>query len=716
MRLAPRIPGILAGAAALLGAAGCDGGGTPRPAPAPGRSFAPGDTVPGHVLRPPSGSLSDVKAVGTHDATTGTWTVTFERPLTTTDTTNDVQFSAAGGAYDFNVALFDNEDGWAGGAGMVNEAGAAFTATIPAASGALSFPLGWPTKVTAMSGQRTAAGTIQLTVSWADSTPDVRRYEWVYDGTSWRREMTKREDMVAIVWAMAAGTPLGTGGGTTGTGNCNGMCHAGSGMWAAANQVDLWHWQAARTNPYDTCDDALMDATIGDGRKLDAGTVAYRANIGSGGSQPASMAETDPGARALYLVDGPADARPALPLAPASAWEAGQRIPATVTRKAGAGSVADVAAVGTHSGGVWTVTFDRALSTADAANDIQFAPGNTYFFQVALFDAEDGRDMGNGMTLDSLRQNWAALPAAPGLATVGLNQVKNGLLQSVKVQTSAAGRIGVEVKWTDGDLDRSRYPWVFAGTGWFQDTTAKEDQVALLWALSANVPLGLGTGTTGTGMCGNMCHPPAMYTGVGTRVDLWQWRAGGTNPAGMAADRSLDDAVAGGFSDDTGTPVGYPNLALGPPPVPAWMADGDPGSGAVHLLEWLAGTRRAIPFVATVLPGGGGTGGGGGPGGPTASFSGQVNPMLAANCACHRNGGTAGGFNQDSYASILAGGNNNGTNPEVVPGNANGSLLFQKVSMTTPPVGARMPFGGPYLSQANQDLIRDWINQGALNN
>ncbi len=52
----------------------------------------------------------------------------------------------------------------------------------------------------------------------------------------------------------------------------------------------------------------------------------------------------------------------------------------------------------------------------------------------------------------------------------------------------------------------------------------------------------------------------------------------------------------------------------------------------------------------------------------------------------------------------------------VVPLDAAGSLLFRKVNCNSPGVGARMPRSRPALSNDEQRLIRDWINQGAIKN
>jgi hypothetical protein len=51
----------------------------------------------------------------------------------------------------------------------------------------------------------------------------------------------------------------------------------------------------------------------------------------------------------------------------------------------------------------------------------------------------------------------------------------------------------------------------------------------------------------------------------------------------------------------------------------------------------------------------------------------------------------------------------------VVPGSSAKSLMYHKVAGTQD-CGVRMPYGGPYLDQANIDLIRTWIDEGAPNN
>jgi len=54
--------------------------------------------------------------------------------------------------------------------------------------------------------------------------------------------------------------------------------------------------------------------------------------------------------------------------------------------------------------------------------------------------------------------------------------------------------------------------------------------------------------------------------------------------------------------------------------------------------------------------------------------------------------------------------------PAVVAGQADNSLIIKKLTLSVPPVGVRMPQGGPYLPDSTVQVIKDWINEGAPNN
>ncbi|VUX55720.1 conserved protein of unknown function [uncultured Woeseiaceae bacterium] len=52
----------------------------------------------------------------------------------------------------------------------------------------------------------------------------------------------------------------------------------------------------------------------------------------------------------------------------------------------------------------------------------------------------------------------------------------------------------------------------------------------------------------------------------------------------------------------------------------------------------------------------------------------------------------------------------------IEPGDPDNSYLIRKIEGTAGIVGARMPFGGPFLDQAAIDMIRQWVSEGAQNN
>ena len=57
-----------------------------------------------------------------------------------------------------------------------------------------------------------------------------------------------------------------------------------------------------------------------------------------------------------------------------------------------------------------------------------------------------------------------------------------------------------------------------------------------------------------------------------------------------------------------------------------------------------------------------------------------------------------------------------GMGTRVIPGNAAGSIMFEKIDPGTPaPCGSKMPLGLAPLTTAQADEIQSWINAGALN-
>jgi mono/diheme cytochrome c family protein len=106
----------------------------------------------------------------------------------------------------------------------------------------------------------------------------------------------------------------------------------------------------------------------------------------------------------------------------------------------------------------------------------------------------------------------------------------------------------------------------------------------------------------------------------------------------------------------------------------------------------------ASPSAATATPSGS----------AQVSYSKDIQPIFTQNCVrCH---GGRGGLYLDSYAHVMAGGV---TGPVIVPGSPQDSLLVKRIEGIVQP---QMPLGGPPLSQADINLIVNWIAEGAPDN
>jgi hypothetical protein len=92
---------------------------------------------------------------------------------------------------------------------------------------------------------------------------------------------------------------------------------------------------------------------------------------------------------------------------------------------------------------------------------------------------------------------------------------------------------------------------------------------------------------------------------------------------------------------------------------------------------------------------------------PVVNYYRDIEPILKANCeSCHQATMAAGGLRVDAPENLLQGG---ASGKAVVPGNADRSLLYTRLTVTTdkrmPPVGM--------VTEEQLALIRAWINLGA---
>jgi len=93
----------------------------------------------------------------------------------------------------------------------------------------------------------------------------------------------------------------------------------------------------------------------------------------------------------------------------------------------------------------------------------------------------------------------------------------------------------------------------------------------------------------------------------------------------------------------------------------------------------------------------------------TVDYSKDVKPLLRDHCyACHGALKQKARLRLDTAAAALTGG---AGGPAVVPGNAAGSLLVQRVTESDPE--SRMPAEGPPLTGRQVALLRAWIDRGA---
>lgn len=103
---------------------------------------------------------------------------------------------------------------------------------------------------------------------------------------------------------------------------------------------------------------------------------------------------------------------------------------------------------------------------------------------------------------------------------------------------------------------------------------------------------------------------------------------------------------------------------------------------------------------------------------PVDSTFTAVRSIVVARCAisaCHGTGSIQGGltFGGASYSQVRNASGDHGAVVNV--GSSATSNLYLKVT-PTPPFGDRMPRTGGFLSASQQETIRKWIDQGALNN
>ena len=223
---------------------------------------------------------------------------------------------------------------------------------------------------------------------WMDPTRSVTKQSWQFDGEKWVH-LPGNEDRIALLFEIARINKFATKG-------CAVTCHSPPDedreRWklatkTAAEKGDLWHWKAARSDPYNYADDAwLTVAGRPSGSYRETGRIKDR---GDGGdvknqtedkSRPRYMQNPaiDPSVPGFLLMDE------AVIITDYSIFKPGDIIPFRLPKKP-SGSRFDVKALSRYNGMGWTVMLYRKLDTGHE-DDVIFNPKKRYSFAMAVFD------------------------------------------------------------------------------------------------------------------------------------------------------------------------------------------------------------------------------------------------------------------------------------------------------------------------------------------
>jgi hypothetical protein len=95
------------------------------------------------------------------------------------------------------------------------------------------------------------------------------------------------------------------------------------------------------------------------------------------------------------------------------------------------------------------------------------------------------------------------------------------------------------------------------------------------------------------------------------------------------------------------------------------------------------------------------------------TFAKDIQPMLSQTCMpCHAGGKDAkGSYDLTGYAGVM--GNGSDSIPDVIPGKADSSLLYLRLTGALQP---QMPKARPPLNAGQLTTVKKWIDQGAKNN
>ena len=239
---------------------------------------------------------------------------------------------------------------------------------------------------------------LYLRFSWKDPTRSVTKESWQFDGQKWSH-LAGNEDRLALLFEITRIRNFGSQGCTV---TCHGpfrhpLSYYKLSTASLAEKGDLWHWKAARSDPYNHADDQwLTVAGEKSGRRNDAGKGGDIINETADQSRPLYMQDParKPSKPGFLLMDE------AVKITDYSVFKAADIIPYRLPKNL-IGSRGDIKAMSRYADGGWTLILHRPLDT-DHEDDVVFNPRKAYSFALAIFDDsgnEDSYDLETSITL-----------------------------------------------------------------------------------------------------------------------------------------------------------------------------------------------------------------------------------------------------------------------------------------------------------------------------
>ena len=230
--------------------------------------------------------------------------------------------------------------------------------------------------------------SIYLLFNWNDPTRSIIKQSWRFDGSQWSH-LEGNEDRLALLFEITRIDKFSSRG-------CTVACHSPADVpkkgWkfatqSAAEKGDLWHWKAARSDPYGYADDAWL--TVAGNPSGSYRETGRRKDRGGGGDLKNQMKDMEkprymqnsskkPKFSGILLMED------AIEIKDYSIFKKGDVIPYRLPLLP-SGSRYDVKAKSQYKNGQWTVMLYRKLDTGNE-DDVFFNPLKRYSFAMAVFD------------------------------------------------------------------------------------------------------------------------------------------------------------------------------------------------------------------------------------------------------------------------------------------------------------------------------------------